>query len=245
MNSNNLNDPITTIIRRDVFRKNGFIYKIYQDWYKLVKENLQFQNARVVELGSGAGFIKDHIPGVITSDVMFLPFIDSVLNGANLPFPNHSFDGLVMIDVFHHIPDVDRFINESIRIIRGGGRIIMIEPWMNPWSQWVYSNLHHEAIDLVTEDWRFSSSGPLSGANQALPWIVFDRDRKLFEEKYPALKINKIVPMMPFLYLLSGGFRNNISMPAFSFPFWKRVEKIFFNTKKWGMFGLIVLEKIR
>jgi len=49
------------------------------------------------------------------------------------------------------------------------GWIIMIEPWINRWSLWVYSNLHHEVIDISTDSWSFTSSGPLSGANQALP----------------------------------------------------------------------------
>lgn len=38
----------------------------------------------------------------------------------------------------------------------------------------------------------------------------FKRDRKIFEEKYPALKIIEICPLMPFMYLLNGGVKNNI-----------------------------------
>jgi len=84
---------------------------------------------------------------------------------------------------------------------------------------------------------------PLSGANQALPWIVFDRDRHIFEGKYPGVKIKRICLMMPFIYLLSGGFKFNLTMLAFSYSFWKKVEHGLFNKDKWGMFGLIVLEK--
>ena len=52
-----------------------------------------------------------------------------------------------------------------------------------------------------------------------------------------------ITPMMPFIYLLSGGFKYNLTMPAFSYSFWRKVEHRLFNEEKRGMFGLIVLEK--
>jgi len=242
-NKFNLDDSLVTVLRRKIFRKKGFIYKVYIDWYNLIKNHLPLHNEIVIEMGSGAGFIKETIPGTITSDVMFLPFVDIVMDGLALPFSTNSIDCLVLMDVFHHISNVDLFFNEAIRILRKGGRIIMIEPWINRWSLWVYSNLHHEAIDISTDSWDFTSSGPLSGANQALPWIVFDRDRRIFEEKYPVLKIKEIRPMMPFLYLLSGGFKYNLTMPVFSYSLWKKVEQGLFNEEKWGMFGLIVLEK--
>ena len=243
VNKINLDDPSVTISRRKIIRKKGFIYKIYGDWYNLVRRHLPSHNGIVVELGSGAGFIKETIPGTITSDVMFLPFVDVVMDGLNLPFSKNSIDSLVLIDVFHHIPNVNLFFDEATKILRKGGRIIMIEPWINRWSFWIFSNLHHEVIDFSIDGWDFTSSGPLSGANQALPWIVFKRDRKIFEEKYPALRIKEISPFMPFVYLLSGGFKNSITMPAFSYSFWKKVEQKLFNKEKKGMFGLVVLEK--
>jgi len=49
--------------------------------------------------------------------------------------------------------------------------------------------------------------------------------------------------MMPFIYLLSGGFKYNLTMLVFSYSFWKKMEHGLFNEEKWGMFGLIVLEK--
>lgn len=240
----NLDDPTVTISRREVVRKKGFIHKIYEDWYNLIKSHLPSNNGIVVELGSGAGFIKETIPETITSDVMYLPFIDVVMDGLNLPFPASSIDCLVLIDVFHHISNVNLFFNDAINILHKSGRIIMIEPWINRWSHWIFSNLHHEVIDISMDEWGFDTSGPLSGANQALPWIVFKRDRVKFEETYPALKIKKIRPLMPFVYLLSGGIKNNLAMPAFSYSFWKKVEQGLFNNEKKGMFGLVVLEKV-
>ena len=242
--THNLDDPSVTISRKEIVRKKGFIHKIYDDWYSCIKFHIPLNSKIVLELGSGAGFIKETIPGTITSDVLYLPFNDVVLDGLYLPFPADSIDCLIMIDVFHHISNAKLFLNNAIKTLRSGGRIIMIEPWINRWSHWIFSKLHHETIDISVDGWDFDTSGPLSGANQALPWIVFKRDRKIFEEMYPSLEIKEINPLMPFIYLLSGGFKNKLSMPAFTYSFWKKVEQGFFNNEKKGMFGLVVLEKI-
>ena len=242
---NNLDDPLVTISRRDMVRRKRFISKIYEDWYGLIADHLPSQDGKIIELGSGAGFIKETIPEVITSDVMYLPFIDVLMDGLNLPFPSNSIRCLILIDVFHHISNAHIFFSDAINRLVEGGRIIMIEPWINRWSHWFYSNLHHETIDVSMRKWDFDTSGPLSGANQALPWIVFDRDVNVFENSYPMLQIKEIKPMMPLIYLLSGGFKNNLAMPAFTYSLWKKVERTLFNDEKKGMFCFIVLEKIK
>ena len=86
--------------------------------------------------------------------------------------------------------------------------IIRSKPFL---MKWVYLHLHHEQFEPNAEDWIIESFGPLSGANGALPWIIFNRDRKIFTNKYPKLKILNIKPIMPISYLLSGG----ISMRSF------------------------------
>lgn len=238
-----LDDSKTTINRRDIVIKKKFLRRIYDEWYHLVKSWLPQKTEKILELGSGPGFIKEIIPSVYTSDILYLPFVDLSLNALNLPFDYESIDAVTMIDVFHHIPEAERLFAELSRILKSGGRLIMIEPWMTRWSMWFYRVFHHELLDKETPDWQFPSSGPLSGANQALPWIVFNRDRQRFEEMYEDLRIVKIQPFMPVAYLLSGGFSNKISMPGFAYDFCRRIEKKYFNRQKRSMFCLIVLEK--
>ena len=110
----------------------------------------------------------------------------------------------------------------------------------------IYPNFHHEPFEPQATDWGFSSTGPLSGSNQALPWIVFERDKEKFKRDFPLLQILLVQPMMPFRYLLSGGVSMRSFMPGWSYGFWRWLEGLF--TKKmhqWGMFALIVLEKLR
>ena len=81
----------------------------------------------------------------------------------------------------------------------------MVEPWVTFWSRFVYGRLHHEPFHPESVSWSFPSSGPLSGANIAIPWIVFSRDRTQFEKEYPELQIEQVRPFLQGRYLLSGG----------------------------------------
>jgi len=239
----NLDDPLTTVSRRDIFQRKQFLKQIYLDWYALIKGHLPSKHHLIIELGSGAGFIQDLIPAMISSDVLFLPFIDVVINGLNLPFSSNSVDSYVMVNVFHHLPQASKFLNEVNRTLRKGGRLIMIEPWINNWSRWVYANFHYEWIDVNAEERDFPSSGPLSGANQAQPWIFFERDILEFKKSFSTLTLLKIEPFMPVSYLLSGGLRRKFGLPSWSYTIIKGLETALLKGKKWGMFSLIVLEK--
>ena len=67
-----------------------------------------------------------------------------VLDGLALPFAAGSLRGIAMTNVLHHLPRPLRFFAEAARCVRPGGVVTMIEPWVTPWSRWVYTRLHHE-----------------------------------------------------------------------------------------------------
>ena len=120
----------------------------------------------------------------------------------------------------------------------------MIEPWVSPWSTLVYTRLHHEPFVPDTPGWEFTSLGPLTSANGAMPWIIFERDRLEFERAFPEWQIERIAPMMPFRYLLSGGISLRSLMPGFSFGFWRLLEQALQpQMKNLAMFALIVLRR--
>jgi hypothetical protein len=122
----------------------------------------------------------------------------------------------------------------------------MIEPWVSSWSRFVYTRFHHEPFRPEAEDWSFPSVGPLSGANGALPWIVFVRDRKRFEAEFPALAIEEIRPFLPFRYLLSGGVGMRSLMPDFTHSMWKGIERILApQMHRLAMFAYVSLRRRR
>src|ERR1700736_178810 len=142
-----IDDPQTTQRRRAIIRDNKFLWRIYDEWYRLISACIPEGPGRVLEVGSGAGFLAQHIPNLITSEVFFCPDTQLVLDARRLPFSSGSLKAIVLVDVLHHIPDNRAFLEETQRCLRPGGSIAMIEPWVSTWSRMVYTHLHHEPFD--------------------------------------------------------------------------------------------------
>jgi SAM-dependent methyltransferase len=237
-----VDDPKTTVLRREIIRKKHFLTRIYLDWYRAIARELPAGHEPFLELGSGSGFMQQQIAGVIASDILCVPGIDLVADGTHLPFLEGTLRGVVMTNVLHHIPDVRRFFREAARCVRPGGALVMIEPWVTPWSTAIYRRFHSEPFEPEASDWTLTSTGPLSGANGALPWIVFVRDRKQFERDFPAWRVDSIEPIMPFRYLVSGGVSTRSLAPGVSYPLWVAFEQCLSRwTSSLGMFARIVI----
>jgi SAM-dependent methyltransferase len=71
------------------------------------------------------------------------------LDGSRTPFPDQSFDQVVVVDYLEHIPDDDRFAAELARILKPGGRVVINVPHLKPRS---LLNRFRHAIGL-TDEW--------------------------------------------------------------------------------------------
>ncbi|MBA3658128.1 MAG: class I SAM-dependent methyltransferase [Gemmatimonadales bacterium] len=71
------------------------------------------------------------------------------LAGAQTPFPDATFDQVVVIDYLEHIPDDGAFARELARILKPGGRVIINVPHLKPRS---LLNRFRHAIGL-TDEW--------------------------------------------------------------------------------------------
>lgn len=240
-----IDDPVTTELRRSIVTSKPFLRAIYEDWYRAILERLPIGEGSVLELGSGAGFFQQFVPDVITSEVFECPGVQLVADARSLPFASGELRAIVMTDVLHHIPDVAAFFREATRCLRPGGVVAMVEPWVSPWSRLIYTHLHHEPFEPEVGRWDFPANGPLSDANGALPWILFERDRKRFEEQFPELRIEEVRPMMPFRYLVSGGVSMRTLMPGRTTSLWKFIERACEpQMKRLAMFSLISLRRL-
>ena len=239
-----LDDPRTTELRRQIICEKKFLKRIYVEWYTAIADALPRVTGPVLELGSGGGFMSEYVPELITSDILPCAGVERVVDAQNLPFADGELRGIVMTNVLHHIPRPRRFFAEARRCVRVGGAVVMIEPWMSAWSQAVYSRLHHEPFDKAAA-WEFPSSGPLSDANGALPWILFSRDRSVFEAEFREWRITTVQPIMPLRYLLSGGVSLRNLVPNWSFSFWRGFERLLSPwMRHLAMFAIIVLTRV-
>ena len=239
-----LDDPRTTRLRRGILEEKVFLRRIYQEWYEAIAAALPAAAGPVLELGSGAGFLAGAVPGLLRSEVFYTPGVDVVLDGLELPFAAGSLRGIAMTNVLHHLPRPRRFFAEAARCVRPGGVIAMVEPWVTPWARWVYTRLHHEPFAPEAPEWEGPGGGPLTGANGALPWILFVRDRERFERELPEWRLRRIEPLMPFRYLVSGGISLRGLMPGWTFPLWRGLERGLHPLRhRLAMFALVVLER--
>jgi len=241
-----LDDPATTVAQRAIIAAKQPLRRIYEEWYEDLASHVPAGSGAVLELGSGPGFLAERVSGLVTSEVFVCKGLRAALDARALPFRGGSLRAILMTDVFHHVPDAGRFLREASGALRPGGRIVMVEPWVTPWSRFVYGRLHHEPFDPGAEGWTFPPGGPLSAANGALPWIVFARDRERFARELPALRVVDVAPRLPFRYLLSGGLSVRALLPEAAFGPLARAEARLGRraAERWAMFARIVVERV-
>lgn len=242
----NLDDPQNIHILRRIIRKKTFLLKTYQNFYHELLERIKTipQDGKILELGSGASFLKEYNPQIITSDVLPYDGVDLVFSALNMPFEDNSLNAIVMVDVLHHIKDSRQFFREAERCLQDGGKIVMIEPANTCWSSFIYKNFHHEPFNPQGE-WGFEEGGPLSGANMAIPWIIFYRDRELFRLEFPHLIVKELKIHTPLSYLISGGLSVKQLLPSELYGLIRLMERILSPLNSYlGMFLTIELEKV-
>lgn len=154
---------------------------------------LPMEGLDVLDLGCGFGgrtarFAEKarSVAGVEISDDLvaqarrYAPGIDfRVGTGEAIPFPDASFDLVVMYDVMEHVIDPEKVLTEIWRVLRPGGRLATVFP---PYY-WVLggSHLHGYAtrfpgLNLIftTRQLRSAASKHLDSSGQ--PWRSFLRD---------------------------------------------------------------------
>jgi len=239
-----LDNPGTTELRKRIIASKPFLKAIYDEWYAMLAQALPSGEGEVLELGSGAGYCMQFIPGLITSEIFPCSGVRVILDAQRLPLADRSLRAVVMTNVLHHLPDAKQFLAEASRCLRPGGKILMIEPWVTSWSRMIYTRFHHELFDADARDWSFSQTGPLSGANVALPWIVFERDRARFAATFPELSLEELRPFLPFRYLVSGGVSMRSLMPGFLHKSWAGIERLMeSHMGRLGMFAFVCVVK--
>lgn len=241
-----LDDPQTTIIRKKIIAENLFLKNLYTDFYTVFKNSVVGlpKRRKLVELGSGGGFLKKIIPDVITSDVLELPHVDMQFSATRMPFKNASIDRFFMLNVISHIPDARAFFNEVDRCLKKNGKLIEIEPANTLWGRVVFQHFHYNNDFNPQGDWTLKSQKALSDVNEALPWIIFIRDRKKFEKRFPRLKIKYITAHTPIRYLVSGGVSYRQLLPSWTYPIVRGAEDLAQPLNNYiGMFYTIEIEK--
>lgn len=200
----------TKPLMREVF------LEIYQTIRKADEELLSGDGARI-ELGAGATFLNSIHSDVISTDLKFSPYLQMAASATELPLRAGSVRALYMINCFHHIPDPRRLFRELARTLAPGGGCVIVEPYYSALAGAFYRRVFDtETFDPGQREWTTPDAEVMKGANQALSYLVFKRDREIFLREFPELRIVREEPLRCWVrYLVSGGlnFRQLVPQP--------------------------------
>lgn len=211
---------------RVVWQQKSVLRRLYEDWYGEIIAWLV--PGRTVELGAGTGNLKAYVPQVYCSDVVVLPWLNVVADAQRLPFQSDSLANLVLFDSLHHIENVSLFFDEALRTLRIGGRIIIIDPYLS-WASWpVYRWLHPEPVNCTEDPLVLKPPRPDRGpfdANQAVATILFERNQRRFQSRYPGFSVLHSRRIACAAYPLSGGFDHPSFLPEWLVTPILRIER--------------------
>ena len=210
-----LDSDEATRIHARLIREKPFLRRLYEHYYGHYDAAIAraAPGGLIVEIGSGGGFYRELRSGVRSIDLRPGADVDVVASALALPFTNGSVSAILLLNVLHHLPDVRAFFRECRRVLKAGGRVCLIEPYASPLSRRIVKPFHHEPWQ-EDKGWELPASGPMTGANMALPSIVFVRDRAIYDAAFPDLPVDRLHFHTIALYLLSGGVSMRALVPA-------------------------------
>ena len=201
------------------------ISEFYSACYNLDLKHFN-QKGDKLEIGAGVSFIKELYPDVITSDIKKTTHLDREIDALNMELDNNSMGAIYGLNCFHHLPDPNLFFKELDRVLVKGGGCVLIDPFHGTFASFLYKRLFKdETFDKTQKNWIDPENEVMKGANQALSYIVFLRDKKKFEKENPNLELVIQKPLNNYMrYLISGGLNFRQLLPNFMIPVIKLVE---------------------
>jgi len=234
---------------RAVLRRKAQIREVFNEFHQtFIQLDRRFFSGEglVVELGAGVYPVSETVPGVLATDVIAAPHLDRVLDAGAMDLADATVHAFYLQNVFHHFPQPSLFFTELERALVAGGGAILVEPASGPFAAWLYPRLFAtEGYDKNAASWETSIGGPMSGANQALSHLVFDRDLARFQTEHPLLEVvhRDVLSNWP-RYLLSGGLNFRPLFPSAGTGLLKLLERVITPLRTvLGLHRVIVLRK--
>ncbi len=131
-------------------------------------------NARVLDVGCGDRL---GLPGAVGVDIEPCAAAACRADAQRLPFRDAAFDAVVSFAALEHIPDPRRVVAEMLRVLKPGGRVYLVVPFLQG---------YHPPLGADSDYWRFTEtglrrlcagfeceeSGVATGPMSALAWVL-------------------------------------------------------------------------
>lgn len=142
--------------RRDVWKSKEILRRLYHKWYSIIGNATN--PGTIMEIGGGSGNLKEFFPDAISSDILFVSWPDVVADAHHLPFKDGGIDNIVLFDVLHHLRGPVSFFSDAARVLKQGGRILIMEPYVSRTSSLVYRFIHSEGMDRNIDPFKIDCS---------------------------------------------------------------------------------------
>ena len=210
---NRMNSVANTAKAREIYYSAKFqnVRFLLEKRFSWMNEFID-ENHSGIEVGSGAGFLKDFIKNknLKLTDLGEDEHLDyKNIDAQNTGFSDGSFDYVIASNMIHHIPFPIRFFREMNRILKKGGRLIIFESYCSIVFQIVTMIMRHEGFDFTVNVWdeeeAKSDENNAWHGNVAVPHLIFD-DKKNFEKNlgnFFKIEYEKLSECL--IFLNSGG----------------------------------------
>ncbi len=237
-------------LHRKVLGRKRMLQVVFKEFHHLFQRlNDKYLDGAGLELEIGAGVapMRETYPNVLATDIVESPHLDRAINAEAMELESNSVRAIYGQNCFHHFPHPERFFQELERVLVLGGGAILLEPYYGPAATFLFKRLFRtEGFDKAFPDWNTPVKGPMNGANQALSYIVFVRDRALFEKRFPSLRVVHQAVVPNYLkYLLSGGLNFKQLLPNSLIPTLSFIERLLTPFDRFlALHHVVVIKKV-
>ncbi|MEZ5275152.1 MAG: methyltransferase domain-containing protein [Opitutaceae bacterium] len=205
----------------------------------------------VLDIGSGAGFLKIDRPNVTTSDVVKTPFVDCAVSAYEIQALGRQWDAIVAMDVLHHLRKPLNFLESASGSLNPGGRIVLVEPAATGFGRLFYRWFHHEPCqpERLQAPYRFEADDAEGNfANMGMGCALFRRDRVGVGEclKAMGLKFISVRYRDVLAYPSTGGLAHRQILPTWVLKGLLGLERILpqWVLSRIGLRMIVVLERV-